>query len=79
MVTIIIFLISKQIITLKLFKNLFLTSNLLGSKILDFPIYQIMIHLFLSMIPLHKDSTSRQNAFLCNSLRLYLEFKNQKL
>ena len=38
----------------KIVQKLFLTSKLLGSKILDFPIYQIMIHLFLSMIPLHK-------------------------
>ena len=32
------------------------------------------ILLFLSMLPLHKDSPDRQNAFIANSLRLYQEY-----
>jgi len=32
------------------------------------------ILLFLSMLPLHKDSLDRQNAFIANSLRLYQEY-----
>ncbi len=34
-----------------------------------------MIHLFLSMLPLHKDSKKRQKAFIANSLRLFVELK----
>ena len=35
--------------------------------------YPIMINLFLSMLPLHKDNPTRQKALLANALRLYLE------
>ena len=46
----------------------------------DFPdlceeIYPRMIHLFLSMLPLHSDVPARQFAFICNSVRLYYEWK----
>lgn len=34
-----------------------------------------MIHLFLSMLPLHNDSQKRQKAFIANSLRLFVELK----
>lgn len=34
-----------------------------------------MIHLFISMLPLHKDSKKRQKAFIANSLRLFVELK----
>lgn len=36
-------------------------------------LYAAMIHLFISMLPLHKDSKKRQKAFIANSLRLYTE------
>lgn len=38
--------------------------------------YNIMIHLFLSMIPLHDDCPRHQDAMLANALRLYLEKVN---
>ena len=34
-------------------------------------IIAIVIHLFLSMLPLHADRPDRQDAFLANALRLY--------
>jgi hypothetical protein len=37
-------------------------------------IYAVMIHLFLSMLPLHNDKPQRQKAFIANALRLYTEF-----
>ena len=39
--------------------------------------YPIMINLFLSMIPLHRDNKLRQKAMFANSLYLYLTFKNK--
>lgn len=39
--------------------------------------YEIMVHLFLSMIPLHKDSPEKQEKMLVNALRLYLERENK--
>ena len=41
-------------------------------------VYPIMIHLFLSMLPLHSDNEERQKAMLANALRLYVELKSQK-
>ena len=40
--------------------------------------YPIMIHLFISMLPLHNDSSLKQKALLANVLRLYLEYKEYK-
>ena len=39
--------------------------------------YPILINLFLSMLPLHKDNPARQKAMLANAFRLYVEYKNQ--
>lgn len=39
--------------------------------------YEIMVHLFLSMIPLHKDAPEKQEKMLVNALRLYLERENK--
>ncbi|MCW9715289.1 hypothetical protein [Avibacterium sp. 21-594] len=36
-----------------------------------------MILLFISMLPLHSDDSSRQKALLCNALRLYVKFFHQ--
>lgn len=41
-----------------------------------FNYYNIMIHLFLSMIPLHVDNPVHQEKMLVNALRLYLEKKD---
>ena len=38
-------------------------------------LYAIMIHLFLSMIPLHNDDRNRQYALLANAFRLHSELK----
>lgn len=35
----------------------------------------VMVQLFISMIPLHADSPSRQRAFIANALRLYTELE----
>lgn len=48
-----------------------------GFTIDELSVYPIMIMLFLSMLPLHADRPDRQNAFLANALRLYVEYKNQ--
>lgn len=37
--------------------------------------YPIMVHLFLSMLPLHRDNHERQRAMLANALRLYIDLK----
>jgi hypothetical protein len=42
-------------------------------------VYPIMIHLFLSMLPLHSDNKERQKAMLANALRLYVELKGHKI
>ncbi|WP_018344826.1 hypothetical protein [Cytophaga aurantiaca] len=39
--------------------------------------YAIMVHLFLSMLPLHYDNPLRQKAFLANALCLYIEFNKK--
>jgi hypothetical protein len=39
--------------------------------------YPILIHLFLSMLPLHNDNPLRQKAMLANALRLYVAYKNK--
>ena len=52
----------------------------LGQKF-DININQLMpfvIHLFLSMLPLHNDLRDRQLALMSNAVRLYLEWSNSK-
>ena len=51
------------------FKNL----TFAGYSINDLNVYPVMIHLFLSMLPLHSDNVERQKAMLANALRLYVE------
>lgn len=43
----------------------------------NYDYFNIMIHLFLSMIPLHKDDPWKQEKMLVNALRLYLEKENK--
>jgi hypothetical protein len=53
--------------------NRFTDLRALGIKFGDPVIVAIMVLLFLSMLPLHKDRPDRQWAFLANALRLYSE------
>jgi hypothetical protein len=38
--------------------------------------YPILVHLFLSMLPLHSDHPMRQKAMLANALKIYVEYKS---
>lgn len=42
----------------------------------DYDYYNVMIHLFLSMIPLHSDRPDHQEKMLINAIRLYIEKDN---
>lgn len=55
----------------------FKTMHFAGYDINQLSVYPIMIHLFLSMLPLHSDNIARQKAMLANALRLYVELKNK--
>jgi hypothetical protein len=46
-----------------------------GYSLTELSTYPILIHLFLSMLPLHNDNIQRQKAMLANALRLYIELK----
>lgn len=48
-----------------------------GYTLKELSTYPIMIHLFLSMLPLHHDHPERQKVMLANALRLYVELKKQ--
>jgi hypothetical protein len=39
--------------------------------------YPILVHLFLSMLPLHSDHPKRQKAMLANALKIYVEYKSR--
>ena len=41
-------------------------------------LYAVMIHLFLSMLPLHSDNEQRQFALLANAFRLYIELERME-
>jgi len=56
-------------------QSLYKQYNIAGISLNDSCTYPILVHLFLSMVPLHFDSPSRQKAMLANAIRLYLEFK----
>lgn len=58
-------------------QNYFRSKLFGGFNINELSTYPIMIHLFLSMLPLHKDNHLRQKAMLANALRLYVELKNK--
>lgn len=59
-------------VTQEKFRNL----TFAGYSIDELNVYPILIHLFLSMLPLHNDNSERQKAMLANALRLYLELKS---
>ena len=46
-----------------------------GYSLDELSVYPILIHLFLSMLPLHGDNPTRQEAMLANALRLYRIYK----
>ena len=50
-----------------------------GYNIRQLAVYPILVHLFLSMLPLHSDSPERQKAMLANALRLYTEYKRHNV
>lgn len=56
---------------IKYTQEYFMKQKFAGFSIMELKTSQIMIHLFLSMIPLHKDKPERQKAMLANALRLY--------
>lgn len=56
----------------------FLSQKFGGFTIEELSMYPVLIHLFLSMIPLHSDYPTRQKAMLANALRLYIDFKKAK-
>ena len=39
--------------------------------------YPILVHLFLSMLPLHSDHPLRQKAMLANALKIYVDYKSR--
>lgn len=49
-----------------------------GYSLKELATFPILVHLFLSMLPLHSDNKRRQKALLANALRLYVEYKNCK-
>ena len=57
-------------------QNYFKQQKFGGYTLTELSTYPVLIHLFLSMLPLHSDHPERQKAFLTNALRLYVEYKN---
>jgi hypothetical protein len=49
----------------------FLQRNFIGIEVASKQNFAIMIHLFLSMLPLHADNEKRQFALMANVFRLY--------
>lgn len=45
-----------------------------GYSLSELSTYAILIHLFLSMLPLHDDHPERQKAMLANALRIYVQY-----
>lgn len=62
---------------IKAVQEYFRSMNFAGHTLRELSTYPIMIHLFLSMLPLHSDKPERQKAMIANALRLYVEYKNQ--
>ena len=62
---------------LKQIQQYFCNQKFGGYTIDELSTYPVLIHLFLSMLPLHNDYPERQKAMLANALRLYIEFKNK--
>lgn len=56
-------------------RDLFAGMRFAGRTPHDWDCYPVMILLFLSMLPLHKDHPKRQLAFVANAVRLYQEWQ----
>lgn len=54
-------------------QNYFRSQKFGGYSLTELSTYPILVHLFLSMLPLHNDHPERQKAMLANALRLYIE------
>ena len=61
--------------TIQKIQHFFVNNQFAGMSINEARTYPILVHLFLSMLPLHKDNPLRQKAMLANALRLYVDFK----
>ena len=59
---------------IKIIQSEFLNLKFFEKTIQEHNIYSGLVHLFLSMIPLHSDDRRRQSALLANALRMYVEF-----
>lgn len=74
--------LEKQSISLDIYSNnivqaiqaAFLKRNFIGIEIASKQNFALMIHLFLSMLPLHVDNKKRQFALMANVFRLYQIF-----
>ncbi|MEP7110019.1 MAG: hypothetical protein ABI760_18635 [Ferruginibacter sp.] len=64
--------------TIEKIQDFFKTNSFAGMNIREACTFPILVHLFLSMLPLHKDNLLRQKAMLANAFRLYLEFREFK-
>ena len=64
--------------TIEKIQDFYKNSSMGGFNMSEAATYPILVHLFLSMLPLHNDNSARQKAMLANALRLYVDFKNQK-
>lgn len=64
--------------TIEKIQDFYKNSSMGGLTMSEASTYPILVHLFLSMLPLHNDNPARQKAMLANALRLYVDFKNQK-
>ena len=67
----------EQNATIKNAQNYFCSKKFGGYSLHELSTYPILVHLFLSMLPLHHDFPERQNAMLANALRLYSDFIKQ--
>ena len=56
-------------------QKMFLGLRFAGQTVIEASAPAIAILLFLSMLPLHADNPARQNAFLANSMRLFLKWE----
>ncbi len=56
-------------------QNLFVRMKFNGRSLEQLDTFPILVHLFLSMLPLHSDDFNRQKALLLNALRIYKQIK----
>lgn len=59
-------------------QRIFESMTFAGYSLQELSVLPMVIHLFLSMLPLHHDNPIRQKALLANALRLYLQLDNHE-